>query len=57
MVYLWEVMKGHWTRKFEGHVSQVNAVSLNPFENVLATASFDGTVKLWDLMSRSYQPI
>ena len=32
-------------------------MSLNSKENVLATGSFDNTVKLWDLLSRDFRPI
>ncbi len=32
-------------------------MALNPYENVLATGSFDNSVKLWDLMSSSFKPI
>ena len=57
LVYLWEVLKGRWVRKFDGHVQRVNSVCLNEYQNVLATGSYDGSVKLWDLMSKSHQPI
>jgi mitogen-activated protein kinase organizer 1 len=32
-------------------------MALNFHENVIATGSFDNSVKLWDLMSSSYKPI
>ena len=32
-------------------------MSINAYENVIATGSFDNSVKLWDLMSSSYKPI
>ena len=31
LVYFWEVLKGHWTRKFDGHTQRVNTVCLSPF--------------------------
>ena len=58
VIYLWEVLKGRWVRKFEGHQSRINTIGYNNQENVLASGSFDGTVKLWDLLDRkSYKPI
>lgn len=56
--YLWETLKGTWSRKFEGHYKQINSVCLNPtFENVIASGSLDGNVCLWDLVSKNQRPI
>lgn len=30
LVYMWDVIKGHWIRKFDGHTERVNTVSINP---------------------------
>ena len=58
LVYMWEVLKGHWVRKFDAHTEKVNSVCLNPsMQNVLASGSYDGTVLLWDLLSRNTKPI
>lgn len=32
-------------------------MQLSPYQNVLATGSFDSTVKLWDLLSKSHRAI
>lgn len=58
LVYMWEVLKGHWVRKFDAHTEKVNSVCINPtLQNVLASGSYDGTVMLWDLLSRNNKPI
>ncbi|RHX99779.1 hypothetical protein DYB25_010358, partial [Aphanomyces astaci] len=48
-VFQWDVASGKTIRKFEGHVSSVNAVTYNDDCSVLATASYDSTVRLWDV--------
>lgn len=36
---------------FRGHVDSVNSVHFKPFSNILATASADKTVSIWDVRS------
>ncbi|CDW87464.1 mitogen-activated protein kinase organizer [Stylonychia lemnae] len=55
--YIWDVLSGKYIRKFIAHTNKINAICLNHFQNVIATGSFDNSVKLWDLMSRDYRPI
>lgn len=45
------------TRRFEGHNARINAVSYNAESTVLASGSYDATVKLWDCKSSSRKPI
>lgn len=45
------------TRPFTGHQGSVEDVQWSPSErNVFASASSDGTVKVWDLRSKSHMP-
>ena len=57
MFYIWDVLSGKYLRKFIAHTNKINTLALNPYENVIATGSFDNSVKLWDLMSNSFKPI
>lgn len=52
---------GKWTadtRPFTGHTGSVEDIQWSPSEkNVFASASSDGTVKVWDLRSKSRKPL
>ncbi len=37
------------TSIFKGHTDKVTSISLSPDESVIASASFDGTIRLWDI--------
>ncbi|KAI9683898.1 MAG: ribosome biosynthesis protein rrb1 [Trizodia sp. TS-e1964] len=51
---------GAWTtdsRPFAGHASSIEELQWSPSEqNVFASASSDGSVKIWDLRSKSHTP-
>lgn len=51
---------GKWTtdnRPFNGHQGSVEDIQWSPNErNVFASASSDGTVKVWDVRSKSHKP-
>ncbi|KAF0690385.1 Aste57867_18220 [Aphanomyces stellatus] len=58
VVFQWDVSSGKVIRKFEGHVSSINAVRYNDDCSVLVSASYDSTVRLWDVRARnSFAPI
>lgn len=46
--FLWDVTQGEIVRRFSGHLGKVNTVSWNENDSVLATGSFDTTIRLWD---------
>lgn len=55
--FIWDVLSGNIIRKVLAHNNRINTITLNPHQNVIATGSYDNTVKLWDLMSRNNKPI
>lgn len=56
MLY-WDVPSSTIIKRYSGHNSRTNAVSFNADNTVLASASFDATIRLWDLKSQQGKPI
>ena len=44
-------------RRFQGHAGRINAVAISNNCETYLSASYDGTVKIWDGRSNSYEPI
>ena len=47
---LWSVPNGDLIMSGEGHIDWVGGVEFHPKGNLLATASGDGSVKIWDFV-------
>lgn len=60
LIYLTTASQGSWatdTKAFKGHNSSVEEIQWSPSENsVFASASSDGTVRVWDIRSKSRKP-
>jgi len=48
-ICVWEVETGKHIVTFWGHFTDVQAVAFSPNNEILASASFDGSILLWDL--------
>ena len=48
-IHLWEVGTGKHIVTFSGHVSDIQGLAFSPNNELLASASFDGSILLWDL--------
>jgi mitogen-activated protein kinase organizer 1 len=57
-VFLWDVQTAQTIRRWTGHSGRINrGVFGGDGDSVIVTASFDGTVRVWDTKSSSYKPI
>lgn len=56
-VIVWDVSSGLAQRKYRGHAATVNCVRFNEESTVVISGSVDGTVKCWDVKSKSVDPI
>ena len=48
-ICLWEVETGKHIVTFLGHSTDVQGIAFSPNNEILASASFDGSILLWDL--------
>ncbi len=54
---IWDVGTGKVITKYRGHNAAVYSVKFNADCTVVATSSYDATVRLWDLRSNAYEAI
>ena len=57
-VFLWDVQTAQTIQRWSGHAGRVNrGIFGGEGDGIVATASFDGTVKIWDTKSKAHKPI
>lgn len=56
-VIYWDVPSSAIIKRFTGHNARINSVAFNSESTVLASASFDASIRLWDLRSQQGKPI
>src|SRR5947209_850007 len=49
VIDLWDVPSGRLLRHLKGHTNFVNALAFSADGHTLASGSYDGTVRLWDV--------
>ena len=55
-VYVWNLQNSRLLDILTGHAGPVCGLAFNPLRGTLASASWDGTVKMWDLYKRETDP-
>jgi mitogen-activated protein kinase organizer 1 len=57
-VFLWDVQTAQTIKRWTGHAGRVNrGVFGGEGDSVVVSASYDGTVKMWDVKSSNYKPL
>ncbi|XP_065833950.1 WD repeat domain-containing protein 83-like [Oscarella lobularis] len=57
LIRLFDVSTGNVIRTFRGHMERINCLKFNEECTLLISGSYDATVRVWDLKSRSFEPI
>ncbi len=55
-IYTWSMQNGKLLDILTGHVGPISELCFHPTRGTLASASWDGTVKIWDLYKREGEP-
>jgi mitogen-activated protein kinase organizer 1 len=53
----WDVPTSSIIKRYTGHNGRINSVAFNAESTVLASGSFDATIRLWDVKSQQGRPI
>ena len=56
-IYLWDLKSGQQTTVLRGHTAKISAITFSNDGNYLASSSYDGTVRLWNVNDLNTLPI
>eukprot|EP00966_Prymnesium_polylepis_P120851 2792571-Prymnesium_polylepis.1 len=56
-VFVWDVASGVISRRLQAHEQRVNAVAYNDDCSILLSASYDKSVRCWDMRSKNVYPV
>jgi WD40 repeat protein len=56
-VKIWDAQTGELRRTLAGHDGYVWNVAFSPDDRYLASGSWDSTIKVWDLIDESAEPV
>ena len=50
-IYVWSIQTGKLLDVLSGHEGPISALSFNPIQPVLASCSWDGSLRTWEIFS------
>jgi len=56
-IYLWDTKAGQQLRVLRGHTAKISSITFSPDGNYIASSSFDGSVRLWNMSDLNTLPI
>ncbi|KAI9208513.1 quinon protein alcohol dehydrogenase-like superfamily [Polychytrium aggregatum] len=55
-IYVWSVQTGKLLDIYSGHKGPISCMTFSPTDGILATGSWDKTVRVWDVFGRDISP-
>ena len=55
-IFLWSVQTGNLLEVFAGHEGPISSLTFSPIDGILASASWDKTIKIWEIFKRDSTP-
>lgn len=55
-IFMWSVQTGALLDVFAGHEGPISSLAFSPIDGILASASWDKTIKIWEVFGRDSSP-